>query len=207
LAIDGLEKVMRKFVLSAVLFFLFSFFGALHAQTFRGTILGIVSDTSGAPIPGAKVVVRNDETGLERNLETNSEGAYTAPELPIGHYSVTISKDGFQSSVTKGIELAVAGQVTANATLKPGGVTESVVVSEEGLPQVETTSDTLGDTLTTKEIKNLPINGRDYTKLIYLTPGVTGSPDQISDSPGSFGPFSMNGARGRSITLCSTART
>jgi hypothetical protein len=65
------------------------------------------------------------------------------------------------------------------------------------LSQIETTSAELGGVLTTKTIENPPVNGRDYTKLIYLNPGVAGSPDQISDSPGSFGTFSMNGSRGR----------
>src|SRR5205814_7108163 len=73
-----------------------------------------------------------------------------------------------------------------------------VEVSGEALPIVETTNDTLGGILTQDTVKDLPINGRDYTKLIYLNPGVAGSPDQITDSPGSFGEFSMNGARGRS---------
>ncbi len=189
---------MRAFHRLSILFLVVLLGGVAPAQTFRGTILGVVSDASGAPIPGAKVAVRNLETGLERDIETNGEGAYVAPELPIGRYSVTITKQGFETAVTQGVDVAVASQITANAALKPGSVTESVTVSEEALPQVETTSNTLGETLTTKEIRNIPVNGRDYTKLIYLTPGVTGSPDQISDSPGSFGPFSMNGARGRS---------
>jgi hypothetical protein len=73
-----------------------------------------------------------------------------------------------------------------------------VEVSAETLPLVETTSNTLGGVLTQETVKDLPINGRDYTKLIFLNPGVAGSPDQITDSPGSFGEFSMNGSRGRS---------
>ena len=85
-----------------------------------------------------------------------------------------------------------------DVALKPGQVTEKVEVSGESLPQVETTTNDLGGVITAKTVENLPVNGRDYTKLIYLNPGVSGSPDQISDSPGSFGEFSMNGARGRS---------
>ena len=73
-----------------------------------------------------------------------------------------------------------------------------VEVSGGDLPQIETTSNELGGVLTSKRCQDLPINGRDYTKLIFLNPGVAGSPDQITDSPGSFGEFSMNGARGRS---------
>src|SRR5207302_7762567 len=66
------------------------------------------------------------------------------------------------------------------------------------LPLVETTSNDLGGVITAQTVENMPVNGRDYTKLIFLNPGVAGSPDQITDSPGSFGEFSMNGARGRS---------
>src|SRR5689334_20809609 len=85
----------------------------------------------------------------------------------------------------------------ATAYLKPGQVSEQVEVSGEQLPQVETTSNELGGVLTAQTVQDIPVNGRDYTKLIYLNPGVAGSPDQISDSPGSFGEFTMNGARGR----------
>ncbi len=81
---------------------------------------------------------------------------------------------------------------------KAGQVSQTVEVSGEALSQVDTTSAQLGGTLTQETIANLPVNGRDYTKLIYLNPGVAGSPDQISDSPGSYGTFSMNGSRGRS---------
>ena len=92
----------------------------------------------------------------------------------------------------------VATERRVDVMLKPGQVADKVEVSGEQLAQVETTSSTLGGTLTAQTIENIPVNGRDYTKLIYLNPGVAGSPDQISDSPGSFGEFSMNGSRGRS---------
>ncbi len=85
-----------------------------------------------------------------------------------------------------------------DVALHPGEIREQIIVSGEELPQIETTNNTIGGTLTQESVKDLPINGRDYTKLIYLNPGVAGSPDQITDSPGSFGEFSMNGARGRS---------
>jgi hypothetical protein len=169
----------------------------VFAQTFRGTILGTVTDASGATVSGAKVTVRNANTGLERTTETSADGSYSVPELPIGTYTVTISQSGFQTSVTSGVVVDVATERRVDATLKPGEVTTTVEVSGEALPQVETTSNTLGGILTANELKDVPVNGRDYTKLIFLSPGVSGSPDQITDSPGSFGVFSMNGARGR----------
>ena len=168
------------------------------AQTFRGTILGTVTDASGGSVPGATVTVRNADTGLVRTTETQADGSYRVPELPIGTYDVTIEKSSFRNFAAKGVQVSVAAERVVDATLEVGAVREQVVVSGEDLPQIETTSNTLGGTLTQQTVKDLPINGRDYTKLIYLNPGVAGSPDQITDSPGSFGEFSMNGARGRS---------
>ena len=170
----------------------------VSAQTFRGTILGTVTDTSGAAILNAKVSALNVATGVERTTETNGDGSYLIPELPIGTYKVTITLTGFQTFVTNGVIVDVAAQKRVDAVLKPGQVNQQVVVEGENLPQIDTTTDTLGSTMTQENVKDLPINGRDYTKLIFLSPGVAGSPDQITDSPGSFGEFSMNGARGRS---------
>ena len=170
----------------------------LAAQTFRGTILGTVTDQSGAVVAGATVKVKNTNTGLERTTQTGSDGSYSVPELPVGTYSVTISQTGFQTSITSGVAVDVAGERRVDGSLKPGQVSEQVQVSGEALPQVETTSNELGGVLTSETVRDIPVNGRDYTKLIFLTPGVAGSPDQITDSPGSFGEFTMNGARGRS---------
>jgi outer membrane receptor protein involved in Fe transport len=170
----------------------------VSAQTFRGSILGTVTDTSGAVLPGATVKVKNTGTGLERTTQTSAEGNYTITELPIGTYSVTITQAGFQTSVTSNVAVDVSTDRRVDIALKPGQISDTVEVTGEALAQVDTTSDVLGGTLDAQTIANIPVNGRDYTKLIYLNPGVAGSPDQISDSPGSFGTFSMNGSRGRS---------
>ncbi len=185
---------LRMFLSAFVLLFA----TALVAQTFRGTILGTVTDASGAVVPGATVKVHNTNTGLERTTQTSADGSYTVSELQVGTYSVAVSQNGFQTSVTNDVAVDVAGERRVDVALKPGQVSEKVEVSGESLPQVETTTNDLGGVLTAQTVQNLPVNGRDYTKLIYLNPGVAGSPDQISDSPGSFGEFSMNGARGRS---------
>src|SRR5579864_8950804 len=170
----------------------------LCAQTFRGTILGTVTDPSNAVISGAKVTIKNMDTGLTRTSETSANGTYSVPELPIGRYSVTVSQSGFQSFAANDVVVTVATERRVDAQLKAGQVSETVTVSGEALPQVETTSNDMGGVLTAPTVENLPVNGRDYTKLLFLNPGVSGSPDQITDSPGSFGVFSMNGARGRS---------
>ncbi|MBV9340804.1 MAG: carboxypeptidase regulatory-like domain-containing protein, partial [Acidobacteria bacterium] len=172
--------------------------GPLWAQTFRGTILGSITDPQGAVVGGANVAARNMETGLERSTQTSPDGSYTITELPIGTYKLTVSQSGFQTEVTTGVAVDVGGEKRVDVVLKPGQVTSVVEVSGEVLPQIETTTDTLGNTFTAEQAKDLPLNGRDFQKMIFLTPGVAGSPDEITDSPGSFGTFSMNGARGRS---------
>ena len=171
---------------------------SLSAQTFRGTILGTVTDPSGAVVAGAKVTVKNTGTGLERATETSADGSYSLPELPIGTYDVTVSQAGFQTFVATGVAVNVAAERRVDAAMKPGEVSTKVEVSADQLPLVETTTNTLGGVLTAQTVEDMPVNGRDYTKLIYMNPGVSGSADQITDSPGSFGEFSMNGARGRS---------
>jgi Carboxypeptidase regulatory-like domain/TonB dependent receptor/TonB-dependent Receptor Plug Domain len=171
---------------------------SLSAQTFRGTILGSVTDSSGAVVAGAKVKVKNTGTGLERTTESGGDGSYSAPELPIGTYSVTVTQAGFETFLANGVTVDVASERRVDVVLKTGQISTRVEVSGDLLPQVETTSAELGGTLTADTIENLPVNGRDYQKLIYLNPGIAGSPDQISDSPGSYGTFSMNGSRGRS---------
>ena len=170
----------------------------LVGQTFRGTILGSVTDPSGAVVAGASVKVRNVATGLERTTTTSADGSYSVPELPIGTYSVTITQPGFQTFVATAVTVDVATERRVDAALKTGEVSARIEVSADELPLVETTSNELGGVITAQTVQNMPVNGRDYTKLIYLNPGVAGSPDEISDSPGSFGEFSMNGARGRS---------
>jgi hypothetical protein len=166
------------------------------AQTFRGTILGTVIDQSGGAIPDAKVTATNQATGLTRATTTQDAGTFTIPELPIGTYTVTVSKEGFETITQGGLSVDVAGERRVDVTLRPGRV-ESVVEVAAEAPLVSTTENTLGGTIEATTVENLPLNGRDYTKLIFLNPGVAGSPDLITDSPGSLGEFSMNGARGR----------
>ena len=144
---------------------------SLMAQTFRGTILGTVTDASGAVISGASVMVKNVGTGQERSTQTSADGSYSVPELPIGSYTVTISQSGFQTSVTTNVVVDVASERRVDASMQAGQVSQTVEVSGEALSQVDTTSAQLGGTLTQETIANLPVNGRDYTKLIYLNPG------------------------------------
>ena len=172
--------------------------GSATAQTFRGTILGTVTDSSGGTVPGATVTIKNVDTGLTRTLTTSEDGSYSAPELPIGNYSVTVEKTGFKTGLISGIKVEVSVERRADVTLQTGELSQKVEVLGEQLPMVETTSNDMGGIVESNTVENLPVNGRDYQKLILLVPGASSDSNGITDSPGSYGTVSVNGARGRS---------
>ncbi|HKV94377.1 MAG TPA: carboxypeptidase regulatory-like domain-containing protein [Candidatus Angelobacter sp.] len=174
------------------------FFSAVAvAQTFRGGIQGTVTDSSGAAIAGAEVTVKSAETGLVRTVTTNDQGDYLVTELPLGTYSVSATKQGFRAKLVNGVTVAVAANTRADVQLAPGEVKEEVVVIAEPAPFIDTTGNTLGGTLQKEQLANLPVNGGDFAKLLTLVPGAGSDPNGDSDSPGSFGTFSINGNRGR----------
>src|SRR5579859_643345 len=177
--------------------FLLCLSGAIIAQTFRGGIQGTVTDSSGAAVAGADVTVKNTDTGLVRTAKTDDQGDFVVTELPLGTYSVTASKQGFGTKVLSGVSIAVSTNTRADVQLQPGEVKQEVVVTAEA-PIIDTTGNTLGGTLQARQLKDLPINGGDFAKLLTLVPGSASDPNGDSDSPGSFGTFSINGNRGRS---------
>jgi len=184
----------RVYLPIAILLFLS---GLLTAQTFRGGILGTVTDSTGAAVPQAQVKVLNEGTGQERTLTTDDSGNYTATELPLGGYTVTVSKAGFATTSSHGVQVTVSVNARVDVRLQPGQVSENVDVTAE-VPMVETTSNTLGGTISEEQAKTLPINGRDFTKMLVLVSGATADANGDTDSPGSFGVFTINGNRGRS---------
>src|SRR2546421_1072236 len=204
-ALDSAPRAARAAALRLSAFALFCFALALFftahaaAQTFRGTILGTVTDPNGGVIPNASVTAKNTATGLERSTKTDADGNYTIAELPIGTYDVTADgmKLGLETRKATGVLVEVAQERRIDFTLAARQLDETITVSSD-VAQVETTSNTLGGTIQTREVENLPVNGRDFTKFLVLVPGSTGDPSGATDSPGSFGLFSSNGNRGRS---------
>ena len=178
-------------------FFITIFIYTAVAQTFRGSIQGTVTDSSGAAVPGAQVKVFSPGTGLSRMVTTNELGVYMASELPLGTYSVTIGMQGYKTITLTQIPVNVGSPTRADAKLTAGEVQESIQVTAD-VPLVETTSNTTGGTIGTTEAAELPVNGRDYTKLLELVPGSTSDPVGSTESAGSYGLFSLNGNRGRS---------
>jgi hypothetical protein len=168
-----------------------------NAQTFRGGLTGTVTDASGAAVAGATVTATNTGTGLKRSVETDDTGNYFFNELPLGDYELTASKSGFKTQTVKGARVEVSVNNRVDISLSAGQVTESVEVTAD-VPLVDTTGNTLGGTIAAREFNTLPVNGRDFTKALTLVPGATADPSAVSDSPGSFGLFSINGNRGRS---------
>jgi len=170
---------------------------SVMAQTFRGTILGTVTDQNGALVPGAQVTAKNVATGVERISITDESGNYAIPELQIGTYRIIARKSGFEPFTVNGVLVEVAAERRVDIRLAAAGTTDQVVFVYP-TAQVETTTNTLGGTITTKAAEDLPVNGRDFTKFLVMVPGATGDPSGATDSPGSFGLFSANGNRGRS---------
>ena len=141
---------------------------AIFAQS--GTIQGVVKDPSDAVVAGAKVAVVNLDTGLRRDLNTNDQGFYTAPALPVGRYKIAASKPGFSNAEVPEIKLDVTQTARVDFTLKTGTVTESIeVTAAAALIDSETT--TVGQVIENKRIVELPLNGRNYLDLAALTAG------------------------------------
>ncbi|HUQ49978.1 MAG TPA: TonB-dependent receptor [Terriglobales bacterium] len=184
----------------SVLFLVFVFVfttASICAQTFRGGITGSVTDSSGAVIADATVTATNIGTGLKRSVQTDDSGNFSFNELPLGDYEVSASKSGFKTQTMKGTSVAVAVSQRVDIQLGAGESSQVVEVTAE-FPLVDSTGNTLGGTIPAREFKNTPINGRDFTKALTMVPGSTSDPSSVSDSPGSFGLFSINGNRGRS---------
>jgi carboxypeptidase family protein len=185
----------KAFGFAAAIPLLMALASPLGAQTFRGTILGTVTDPNGAVVPDANVTARNIGTAIERGALTDQFGNYTIPELQTGAYQVIVSKSGFQNATVTGVMVEVAAERRVDVTLAVAGSEATVIIAPT--TQVETTTNTLGGTISAKEVADLPVNGRDFTKFLVMVPGATGDPSGGNDSPGSFGLFSVNGNRGR----------
>jgi hypothetical protein len=183
----------------AVLFCLLVCFRApaAMAQTFRGSIQGTITDSAGAAVAGAQVKLFSPATGLSRTLTANDRGEYVASELPLGTYSVTVEKEGFSTTTLTEIPVSVGSPTRADVRLATGKVEQRIEVNAN-VPLVETSSNTTGGTIEASEAAELPLNGRDYTKLLELVPGASSDPVGSTESAGSYGLFSLDGNRGRS---------
>jgi hypothetical protein len=163
------------------------------AQTTTGSIVGTVTDPSGAAVPGATVTVTNEGTGIVViRLTTDPSGNYVATTLLPGRYSITVEATGFKKSVSPGINLSVQDRLGVNVTLEVGQVTETVEVIGAA-PALQTDSSYLGQVVDSQRIVDLPLNGRYFTRLAVLTSGTLPTPPGARDER--TGGFSSNGVR------------
>jgi len=174
----------------------------LRAQTDTATILGTVVDPSGATAAGVVVTITDVDRNTKTIVKTNSDGTYTATPLPIGNYSVNVNGPGFKSETRNGVVLRVQDRLRVDFTLQVGSVQEQVIVSEAP-PMLQADSSELGQVIDSKQIVELPLNGRDYTQLVSLTSGVIKLKEgsslngySSSSNGNAGGNFAVNGMRG-----------
>jgi hypothetical protein len=160
----------------------------LTAQTTTGQILGSVTDSTGAAVAGAAIIVTDTQRGTTRSATTDASGDYAVPELQPGIYKVRAEAKGFRTVERPNIAIEVAQDLRVDMSLPTGSVNETVVVTDE-VPLVNSITSTLGGTLSNAEINDLPLNGRNYENLLQLRPGVMRYPG------GGFSTTSTNGLR------------
>src|SRR5688500_2269137 len=166
--------------------------GPARAQVSTGSILGAVTDASGAAVPGALVTATNIDTQFSRSAATDAAGQYALPLMPIGNYKVDVVLDGFKNFSQTGIVLEVGRNARIDARLEPGNVSEVVSVVAE-TPMIETTTASLSRAVSQNEVLNLPLVNRDLYSLLSITGGVTsndasnslGGPEQTTTINGS----------------------
>ncbi len=160
------------------------------------SITGTVTDASGAAVPKAQVTISNTEHGIKRTAPTNASGEYLFAALPISSYDLTVTAEGFKKYQAKNVVLQVAEKARVNVALQVGTISTEIVVEGAEVAQVETQSSDLGSVVTGREITQLELNGRDFTSLVGLSPGVTNQSGQDEGGEGATTvAFSVNGGR------------
>jgi hypothetical protein len=170
---------------------------SVHAQSYRGSIHGVVKDSSGALVVGASITLSGGTTGLNREAVSSDDGAYVIPELPAGKYEVVATFSGF-GRTTYDVVVEVGEDTKLDFTLFPPSSRQEVTVVATVLPLIETSQDVLGGVVEQHLVIELPLNGRDFGKLVALVPGVTVEGSGVAGTEKGFGQFNVNGNRDRS---------
>ena len=180
----------------AVLIAILGITGAACAQD-TASLTGTVRDSSGAVVPSAQVEISNLAQGLTRTTQTNTDGAFLVAGLPAGQYTLTITTPGFKVYRAENIVLRAAEKARADASLEVGTTSTQITVQGENVAQVDTETSQLGGTVTGQQITQLELNGRNFTQLISLVPGVNNQTGQDEGTVGVNGSvaYSVNGGR------------
>src|SRR3984893_14884102 len=177
------SKVIRFAVIVCVLGLCLVISLPSRAQVAGGTLSGTITDPSGSVVPNAEVVIKNSATGISRNVTTNADGFYSAANLVPGNYEVSVSAAGFNTEIKKGIVINVGAQPVFNLVLQIGAVANRVEVTTEA-PTVQLTSSDISATVNATTVRELPLNGRSWTDLAALQPGVATIQTQPSFATG-----------------------
>src|SRR5262245_17121666 len=143
-----------------------------YSQAVTATLLGTVSDSSGAVVPDARIAITDQDTGVKRSVLTNGEGLYTQSFLPPGVYGVEVEKQGFKKIARSRVQITVASTVRVDFSLETGAVTETVQVTAES-PLLQTDRSDVNRTVTSQVVRELPVANRSFQALVGLLPGVT----------------------------------
>src|SRR6202011_2286922 len=191
-------KVLR-FVLFVLVFLSFAVFpSTLKAQSFRGSIRGEITDAHGLRVANAKVTVRNLASSETRIVTADAEGEYRFVELPAGEYEISAAAPGFQDVHVARVLVSVGQETLVNVALAKVSEKQESIEVKEAVPLVETSSTTLSQVVDRQLVQELPLNGRDFGKLVALTPGVTVEGSGVAGTEKGFGQFNINGNRDRS---------
>lgn len=144
-----------------------------RAQTNTGILVGTAMDDTGAAIPNATITVKSLGTGEQRTVKTDGSGEFTVPNLQVGHYSITVTHEGFATAVLPDTEVEVGQRSTINPVLHTGTVESKVIVLASVTPLLNQASSSVGQVVDTKTMQNMPLNGRNFWQLTQLTPGVS----------------------------------
>jgi outer membrane receptor protein involved in Fe transport len=145
-----------------------------HAQS-TAILQGTITDPSGAVVPSAKIVVKNQATGVEWNSQSDNAGQYLVPALPVGKYRLTVNAPNFQTAVVTDITLDAAVTLTQNVALKVGAASQEVLITGE-TPVIDNSTITVGEVVDQKTTQEIPLNGRHFTDLSFLTAGTVTPP-------------------------------
>src|SRR6202790_3857011 len=170
--------------------------GQAYAQVAGATLTGPVKDPSGAVVPNAQVSITDIDTSVSRSVSSNAAGLYTAPNLLPGNYELRVTSTGFRTQVERGITLTVGAQQQLDITMQVGQISQTVEITTEA-PTVELTSSELGATVNSTTVRELPLNGRSWTDLAVLQPGVVSATSHtaVDVNRGYGAQLSISGAR------------
>jgi outer membrane receptor protein involved in Fe transport len=166
----------------------------VQAQTATAVVIGTVTDASGASVAGASVNVKNVETGINHQVTTDPQGRYRVPELQIGNYEVQAAQAGFQTVVRKGITLSVGSEAVIDLSLPVGQAQQTVTVEAEA-STVDTTTSAVSNLVEPTQMRELPLNGRNFEQLLSLAPGVQVLPPSAKTLFGVQENYSIGGGR------------